>query len=307
MSVTMPYHRLAQLSLICFLCQLPTILLHEFFIKPYYLIGESSIVLIGLILLLTTSYSLLFVVLGKLFFLGQDGDFSVWWRATFIGYVFAIGLHVSIEPLHYAQQFGWYLVFLAFFHFSEYFATAYTNPSNLSTDSFLLNHSPAYHVAAVLSWAEFFLELTFYPPLKSSRVISYVGIGVCLAGEILRKLAMITAGKSFNHIVQSARQEDHVLVTKRVFGLVRHPSYLGWFLWSVGTQLILVNPVCFVAYTVISWLFFKERIYVEEYTLYQFFGESYHAYKQKVPYSGLPFISGYDQARYEEEEEEEGD
>ena len=303
--VRMPYHRLAQISLICFLSQLPTLLLHEFVTKPQFA-GTPSSTLILVVLVLFTSYSLLFTVLGKVF-LRQPGDFSVWWRATLIGYVFAVGLHVSLEPsLSPVAQFGWYLVFLSFFHFSEYFATAYTNPSNLSTDSFLLNHSLAYHIAAVLSWTEFFLEVYFVPHLKVHRVVSYVGIGICSAGEILRKVAMIHAGRSFNHIVQNTRQEDHVLITTGVYKFSRHPSYVGWFYWSVGTQLILINPVCFVAYTIVSWLFFKERIYIEEYTLLKFFGESYHVYKEKVP-SGLPFITGYNEARYEEDDDEEID
>ena len=29
---------------------------------------------------------------------------------------------------------------------------------------------------------------------------------------------------------------DHQLVTSGVYGYCRHPSYAGWFLWSVGTQ-----------------------------------------------------------------------
>lgn len=302
-SAKMTYHRLAQISLLCFLCQLPTLLLHEFVSKPYLDFGIPTVFVAFALL---STYSLFFALLGKLF-LRQAGDFSVWWRATLIGYVCAIGLHVSVEPsLSTFAQFGWYLVFLSFFHFSEYFATAYTNPSNLSTDSFLLNHSLAYHIAAVLSWTEFFLEVYFYPPLKTYRIISYVGIGICIVGEILRKMAMIHAGKSFNHIVQSTRSEDHILVTSGVFGIMRHPSYVGWFYWSVGTQIILVNPVCFVAYTIVSWLFFKERIYLEEYALLRFFGENYHDYKQKVPV-GIPFITGYDQAGYEENEDSDND
>jgi protein-S-isoprenylcysteine O-methyltransferase Ste14 len=31
-------------------------------------------------------------------------------------------------------------------------------------------------------------------------------------------------------------QADHQLITSGVFSLMRHPSYVGWFYWSVGTQ-----------------------------------------------------------------------
>lgn len=32
---------------------------------------------------------------------------------------------------------------------------------------------------------------------------------------------------------------------------VRHPGYLGWMLWAIGTQLVLVNPICLIAFTII--------------------------------------------------------
>lgn len=89
-----------------------------------------------------------------------------------------------------ATPFGLYLVFLSFFHFSEYYTTSVTNPKSLSLDSFLLNHSPAYHAAAVASWIEFAIEVTFWPQIKTLKAISYAGVAICAAGEVLRKLAM---------------------------------------------------------------------------------------------------------------------
>lgn len=70
---------------------------------------------------------------------------------------------------------------------------------------------------------------------------------------------------------------------------MRHPGYLGWFIWSVATQLLLVNPLCTLAFTYVSWRFFAERILYEEYLLLHFFGERYAQYKRHTP-SGLPFI-----------------
>ena len=190
------------------------------------------------------------------------------------------------------DSFGWYLIFLSVFHLSEYLATAWTNPNNLTTDSFVLNHSTAYHVAAAASWLEFAVELYFLPELKMLQKISVCGVVICAAGETLRKLAMYHAGVSFNHIVQSSKQSDHTLVTSGVFSLCRHPSYVGYFWYSIGTQVILCNPLCLIAYAIVSWKFFQERVYYEEYALLNFFGKDYLRYKRSVP-SGLPFISGY--------------
>lgn len=63
--------------------------------------------------------------------------------------------------------------------------------------------------------------------------------------------------------------------------------YILYFL-----QLMLCNPFCLIAYSIVSWRFFRERIYEEEIYLLNFFGEDYLDY-QKTVRTGLPFIEGY--------------
>lgn len=75
-----------------------------------------------------------------------------------------------------------------------------------------------------------------------------------------------------------------------VYSYLRHPSYFGWFYWSVGTQLILCNPLCIIAYAIVSWKFFDGRIPFEENTLVKFYGNEYREYARKTPI-GIPFIS----------------
>merc|ERR1712004_168232 len=96
--------------------------------------------------------------------------------------------------------------------------------------------------AMVISWLEHALWLSFLPTLKSLFLVTTLGTILCFGGELVRKSAMLEAGKSFNHLVQSERADDHTLVTSGIYSWCRHPSYAGWFLWSVGSQLILVNP-----------------------------------------------------------------
>ncbi|XP_064154021.1 protein-S-isoprenylcysteine O-methyltransferase isoform X3 [Anguilla rostrata] len=184
-----------------------------------------------------------------------------------------------------------YMSSLSFFHYSEYLVTAIINPRSLSLDSFLLNHSVEYTVAAVSSWVEFTVEKLLIPDLKQLRWLSFVGLLMVLFGEGLRKSAMLTAGSNFNHIVQNEKAQSHVLVTSGVYSCCRHPSYVGWFCWSVGTQVMLCNPVCVLAYALASWRFFRDRIEEEEISLIHFFGDEYVEYKRKVR-SGLPFIQG---------------
>ena len=46
--------------------------------------------------------------------------------------------------------------------------------------------------------------------------------------------------------------------------------------------MLLINPVCMVLYALASYFFFRERIYVEEFTLLSFFGDQYRQYQQRV-------------------------
>lgn len=57
-------------------------------------------------------------------------------------------------------------------------------------------------------------------------------------------------------------------------------------------QMVLCNPFCLFAYLVVVFRFFRERIRLEETLLIQFFGDDYISYRQRVPFSGVPFASG---------------
>ena len=220
--------------------------------------------------------------------------FDVWWRAVVTGFGASIGTYIIILPeFQRVWPFGTYLCILSMSHFLEYAFTGITNPSNLSTDSFLLNHSLHYWIAAVASWIEYYVEFFFLPDgMKGATSLVMCGVVISIVGQILRKMAMVHAGNSFYHIIQSSKREDHELVTSGIFSYVRHPYYVGWFLWSLGTQIVLLNPICFVLYGGILWVSFNKSIIDEEESLYQFFGNAYSDYHTKVPV-GIPFIRGF--------------
>ena len=138
---------------------------------------------------------------------------------------------------------------LALFHLSEYITTALSNPQNLSFDSFLVNHSIQYWAAMLASWLEYAAINYFFPGLKAGLgLVTYTGLVICLVGELIRKLAMLHAGRNFNHLVQSHKSREHKLVTTGIYAWSRHPSYLGWFLWSVGTQVRIDRDVKNILY-----------------------------------------------------------
>lgn len=220
-------------------------------------------------------------------------DLSVYWRSSLLTNTFVFGFMIANQEVYPSIiTFGYYLMCLSFFHLSEFVTTVLYNQSEVTLDSFLLNHSREYGLAMLVSWVEFFLEVLIAPSIKINLYVRFLGLFLVMFGELFRKLAMITAGTNFNHYVQERRKDDHILVKTGIYSLVRHPSYFGWFWWSIGTQVLLCNPICVVLYGISSWKFFKTRIAYEEFHLIKFFGKEYTNYQKKV-WTGIPFVSGY--------------
>ena len=78
--------------------------------------------------------------------------------------------------------------------------------------------------------------MLFSVGMKEPSWVSIVGLLLVIGGEVLRKLAMLTASSNFNHYVRHVREEGHTLITHGVYAFCRHPSYVGWFYWSIGSQ-----------------------------------------------------------------------
>jgi protein-S-isoprenylcysteine O-methyltransferase len=200
-----------------------------------------------------------------------------------LGGLFYIGL--TFIDSHLAPHFaplGFYIILLSTFHFSEYFVTSITNPATLSLSSFLIDQSSAYIIAISSSFVEYLLEAYLIPDFKKFNVISMLGLVVAASGELVRKSAMFTAGENFTHFISVTKSPDHQLVTHGIYSIFRHPSYAGWFYWAIGSQIMLLNPICVVLFAVISYKFFKDRIVYEEALLVKFFKNEYINYKKKV-------------------------
>lgn len=177
---------------------------------------------------------------------------------------------------------------LFLFHSSEFLlAVAFHGRSNVSSKSFLLSRQ--YVFAMVCGLIEYGVEGFLVPELKTRTIVSCTGLALMISGEVVRKLAILTAEHNFTHDIKIYHRENHELVTRGIYRFVRHPAYMGFFLWSVGTQVLLCNPICTMGYAVVTWRFFAHRIQFEEYFLRQFFGKKYEDYAGGV-FSGIPFV-----------------
>ncbi|XP_051145881.1 protein-S-isoprenylcysteine O-methyltransferase B-like [Andrographis paniculata] len=181
-----------------------------------------------------------------------------------------------------------YLFVVIFFHGSEYIlAVAIHGQNHVHLNSLLI--SSHYVLAMTWSLVEYFVEVYYFPGLKELRLANKTGLAMVVIGEILRKWAILTAGRSFTHLIKIYYDEQHKLVTHGIYAHMRHPSYCGFLIWAVGTQLILCNPLSTLAFAVVVWCFFRQRIPYEEFFLRQFFGPDYEEYARRTP-SGIPFI-----------------
>lgn len=225
-------------------------------------------------------------------------------HAFALGISFGLCLMLTVQ-LAYYQHYLWRIPFfvsiLSIFHYLEFDMTARYNPPDAKVSSFLLfTNGRAYNIAhttAILEtltrfWIATKLGVDWSPIPIAMHVVDQdsswrlsVVVGICLVfvGQAMRSMAMKQAGTSFNHVVQSTKKEDHVLITSGVYAISRHPAYCGFFWWGLGTQFVLGNYICFVAYATILWRFFAHRIKNEEKHLINFFGENYLDYRQNTP------------------------
>ncbi|KAI1813927.1 isoprenylcysteine carboxyl methyltransferase [Poronia punctata] len=189
-----------------------------------------------------------------------------------------------------------FIAALSTFHFLEFWTTAKYNTPVANVNSFLLMANwPSYQIAHVAAMLECLITNLLFPnrawaPFYTGHILLLLGLVLVIMGQIARSAAMIQAGRSFNHVIQMRKKDDHELITTGLYSFMRHPSYSGFFFWGIGTQLVLGNPICFVAYTAVLWRFFSTRVRHEEEVLSVHFGEAYRTYKKHVG-SGVPFVS----------------
>lgn len=211
---------------------------------------------------------------------------------VFLIYIYKkeINLSDSYEA-EYNLIFQWigYIISMCLFHLGEFFVTALYTPRALSASSFLIQHSLAYTAAFISSaiefWTRFFLFKTC-----NSLFASRFGLALVVFGQLLRSIAMKTCGEYFNHYIQHTNEDSHRLITNGIYHYLRHPSYVGYFYWAIGTQLLLSNPINFFLFAWAAWRFFRERIPYEEQTLIRQY-KGYYVDYMKQTWIGIPFIS----------------
>ncbi len=105
--------------------------------------------------------------------------------------------------------------------------------------------------------------------------IRWLGVVLFAAGGALRIWPVFVLGQRFSGLV--AIQPGHTLVTSGVYGVIRHPSYLGLLINSLGWSLAFRSGVG-VLLTMLLIPILLSRISAEEDLLRAQFGNEYNAY-----------------------------
>jgi protein-S-isoprenylcysteine O-methyltransferase Ste14 len=82
---------------------------------------------------------------------------------------------------------------------------------------------------------------------------------------------------------------DTKLRTTGIYGIVRHPIYLGEVLWPLGLAIVFRSTYG-VALTVVWWLAFLIHALAEEAALEEKLGSAYLDYKKKVRGRIFPWL-----------------
>ena len=77
-------------------------------------------------------------------------------------------------------------------------------------------------------------------------------------------------------------REKHELITRGIYGYIRHPMYASQWLWVIAQPLLLQNWIAGWLDLFVFSLFYTLRVRAEEKLMIDTFGEQYREYMQKV-------------------------
>ena len=116
--------------------------------------------------------------------------------------------------------------------------------------------------------------------------VRWLGVAIYAVGGILRLAPVFVLGRRFSGLV--AIQPGHRLVTDGIYGVIRHPSYLGLLVTMVGWSLAFRAGVGLVI-AALTLLVVVARIGAEERLLGETFGAEYDGYRGRT-WRLVPFL-----------------
>jgi protein-S-isoprenylcysteine O-methyltransferase Ste14 len=117
--------------------------------------------------------------------------------------------------------------------------------------------------------------------------IFYIGIFLMYLGVLVRQYAIAILGRFFSLSVQIS--EDHKVVDKGPYRLVRHPSYTGIIITFIGLGLAVQSLGALLVLVLFFGISFGYRMRVEERALLSGLGQDYASYMKRTKRL-IPFL-----------------
>lgn len=139
----------------------------------------------------------------------------------------------------------------------------------------------AFFIAFPLAWVH---ALQFPPPYRF--VVHYIGVGMLIAGSLLRRHCWRMLGASFTGDVQASASQQ--IVTRGAYAILRHPSYTAGIMMATAVGVALGSWASALLLAVVSVVVYIYRINVEERALLRVIGEPYDRFmrmrKRLIPF-----------------------
>jgi protein-S-isoprenylcysteine O-methyltransferase Ste14 len=123
--------------------------------------------------------------------------------------------------------------------------------------------------------------------LPESDALRYAGLLLFVAGIALRTWAFVYLGRFFSIFLTI--QEGHRLLTDNIYKYVRHPSYTGLLVRSIGWALVFRSLLGLGAWLLLV-VFLLKRIRHEERVLANRFTLEWDEYRRRTPWRLLPGV-----------------
>lgn len=133
-------------------------------------------------------------------------------------------------------------------------------------------------IGLLLAYLPAYTDRTDFWTLDGDAV-RWLGVVLFAVGGALRIWPVFVLGRRFSGLV--AIQPGHTLVTSGIYGVIRHPSYLGLLVGSLGWALAFRSALG-VLLTALLIPPLVARIGAEERLLRSQFGDEYDAYRSRT-------------------------
>lgn len=115
--------------------------------------------------------------------------------------------------------------------------------------------------------------------VEHTNLVGIIGLVSCFLGYIIALWSRFLLGTNWSISVQ--KKEDHTLITKGPYKLIRHPIYTGLLLMFSGNAIIVGDYRGIIA-VIIVLLSFWFKLVKEEKTMIGIFGDQYLKYVKKT-------------------------